>query len=148
MELSNASREATRQLRELIEEAALPQDALADLLGVLVLASAPLDALDAVEKALLGRLAGRLGVDGSTAPAEVAARLDAHLQSHPLPRSILSPLNVLLRDLITADGGSAQRAALIGGAASASDKVPVGQREGEGGVRLGVLGRFALDRRS
>jgi hypothetical protein len=150
VELSDAGQNAVARLKVAIDKPEgqkWPERVLDDVLAILVLATAPLDELDAIEEAILAGLSIRAGILDPERKApitgkEMADKIGAYFVANPLPNALMVEVNAALRELLSTNNAEKAAAAI----ASAHDsKVPVSQRAAtEGSTRMGVMGRFGL----
>jgi hypothetical protein len=146
IELSDAGQQAVTRLARALEgpdgKPRWPDAVLDDALAVLVLSSAPLDALDPIEEAILASFAAHIGVTDKPTGADLGQKIGLYFQKNPLPDALATEMSAALRELLT--GANAEDAARALGAATDS-KVPVHQRAPvAGSARMGVMGRFAF----
>lgn len=146
MDLGNPGQEAVRRLAAALEDdtgkARWPDAVIDDVLAVLVLASAPLDALDPIEEYILAGFSARIGLSAEPTAVELAEKIGAWFVKNPLPEALARDVAEGLRELLSPNNAAAAAAAL--GAAEES-KVPVAQRAAAAGsTRMGVMGRFGL----
>jgi hypothetical protein len=144
MEISDVGQQAVARLSVALDKIKDNQQA-SDLIAILLLATAPLDALNPIEEALLAGFAQRADITGPIASDEAAKRIAAYFAKNPLPNDVAKDVSGVLRDLLAVNNAEKAVAAL-GKAATAADRVPVEQRQADpGALRMGVMGRFAFD---
>jgi hypothetical protein len=147
VELSDAGQTAVARLAAALDKPAgqkWPDAVLDDVLAILVLATAPLDALDPIEEAILASFSARIALPADASGQLLAAKIGDHFAKHPLPIALATEVSAALKELMSTNN-AAHAAAALGTAAGKDAKVPVGQRDGAAGsLRMGVMGRFAL----
>jgi len=149
MDLSDAGTTAIKRLQAALESGPgsgkWPDDVLDDVLAILVLSSAPLDELNAIEEAILASFARRIGMTDSPDPKLLGAKIGEHFVKHPLPVALATEVHAALKEMLQTNSSNEKAAAALGAAAGKDAKVPVAQREAvAGATKMGVMGRFAL----